>query len=118
MTQTSVDRRRHPRVKCNLSIRVRRMEDPSATVSADSRREVIMTAVNVSQGGLGVRSMQPVGSNELYRISIDLPGRSEKVTAFGEVIWSDHLQGGIHFLAIHEDQESHLRNFVTSQITA
>jgi len=94
------------------------MEDPSATLSMDTRRELPMTAVNLSQGGLCLHSEQAIGSNDLYRISIDIPGLDVKVTAFGEVIWSDERRGGVHFLAIHEDQENHLKDYVSNNISS
>jgi hypothetical protein len=118
MSNSVTDRRRHPRVKCNLPVKIRRMEDPAATLSNDTRREFAMTAVNVSQGGLCLQAMQPIGSNDLYRISIDIPDREVKVTAFGEVIWSDDMKGGVHFLAIHEDQENYLKDFVSNNISS
>jgi c-di-GMP-binding flagellar brake protein YcgR len=118
MNQPATDRRRFPRVKCNLPVKIRRMEDPAATVPSDTRREFSMTAVNLSQGGICLHSAQPIGSNDLYRISIDIPGLDVKVTAFGEVIWSGEQKGGIHFLAIHEDQENHLKDFVSNNISS
>jgi len=92
------------------------MEDPSNAVLPDNRRESLMTAVNVSQGGLYIKSLPTGKENELYRISIDLPNPGAKVTAFGEVVWSDGGGGGVHFLAIHEEQESHLKDFVHSSV--
>lgn len=108
------ERRRHPRISCSLPVRVRRMEDPAATVSADNRREFTSMAVNLSQGGLYIHSQEPLGYNELYRLSINLPETDAKITAFAEVIWSNDKGGGVHFLAIHEDQEIHLREYVHS----
>jgi len=90
------------------------MDDPAATVPADNRREFATMAVNLSQGGLCIQSQEPLGNNELYRLSINLPEKEDRITAFAEVIWANDREGGVHFLAIHEDQETHLREYVHS----
>lgn len=115
MNAPSVERRRHPRIRCDFPVRIRRVDSPVAEPSG-SHQEFTTKACNASQGGICIESPQPINQSELFRLSIDLPGPDAKVTAFAEVVWTDTRGGGLHFLAIHEEQESHLRNYLLSSI--
>jgi hypothetical protein len=114
MSRNEKDRRRYPRVPCNLPVKMRRMDENSATTTKEKHREFSSTVVNLGQGGLRILANEPMGSNELYRLSIMLPESNKSVTAFGEVVWVDEHSGGVHFLAIHEEHENHLKDYVLS----
>ncbi len=94
------------------------MENMVTSVPTVDRREISLTAVNVSQGGLRVETPQSLKESDLVRLSIELPDVPTQVTAFAEVIWANEQEGGMHFLAIHEDQENFLKEYVFSSIGA
>jgi uncharacterized protein (TIGR02266 family) len=81
------DRRTSPRVALGVSVACR----VGATIT-------IAHALNVSRGGLGIRTMTPMPVQTLVQVKFRLPGGQAEIEASGRVAWSDRQVGmGIQF---------------------
>jgi len=63
-------------VRCNLA-------------SDGAQSDVITKTVNISGGGIGVASREPLTSQQAISLEISIPGYLKSIFARGEVIWTD-----------------------------
>ncbi len=82
--------------------------------------EKFLTCINVSEGGLYLRSADPLPGGEVLHVTFTLPHDSEPIKVAAEVVRSLRLGTelnaepgmGLRFLDISEDTLSRIRNFV------
>ena len=56
---------------------------------------------NISRGGVGLRTSEPIEEDELLRLRFSLPGALVPLQAYGEIAWADHAGNcGLRFLGM------------------
>ncbi len=98
----SFNRRSSPRVL--LDIRVTYVFDNKITPAF---------TLNISKGGLGIRTMSPVPQNSKIRVRFRLPGGKHEIEAESRVAWSDRLIGmGVQFEKVEAQGQTAIDAFV------
>jgi uncharacterized protein (TIGR02266 family) len=69
--------------------------------------------LNLSKGGLGVRTMSPLGAGTKVRARFRLPGSKHDVEAEARVAWSDRRVGmGFQFEKVNAEDQAAIDDFV------
>jgi len=104
------DRRTSPRVALGVPVSCRA-----------GQQIAVAHALNVSRGGLAVRTMTPLAPQTIVHVKFRLPGGHADIEAAGRVAWSDRQVGmGIQFDHVHtggpqqEDAQGLIDQFVDS----
>ncbi len=101
----SFNRRTSARVKLDLPVAYR-YGDTIATAPT----------LNLSQGGLGVRTMSPPAVGTKVHVRFRLPGSEQDIEADSRVAWSDHRAGmGLQFESVGTTDQSAVDEFVEHQ---
>jgi uncharacterized protein (TIGR02266 family) len=104
-------------------------EEPRMTPRVPARMRVeieelvpqrYLTAVNISEGGIYLRTHAPLSENTLLHLSFTLPFDADSIQVAGTVVraarLSAHLETepgmGLRFIDLAEDTRSRIRNFV------
>jgi uncharacterized protein (TIGR02266 family) len=77
--------------------------------------DTIATAptLNLSKGGLGIRTMTPLGTGTKVHVRFRLPGSTRDINANARVAWSDHHAGmGLQFEEVGIAEQSAVDEFV------
>ncbi|MBV9087249.1 MAG: PilZ domain-containing protein, partial [Acidobacteriaceae bacterium] len=99
---SSPDQRRFPRQRVRMP----------AYLSFGSTVDRLATMFNLSEGGVGVSTPEPVPMDEIVRISFQLPSGAQ-LRAMGEVAWIDaHGNAGLRFLSISDAALEQLRSWM------
>jgi c-di-GMP-binding flagellar brake protein YcgR len=111
-----VEKRVHPRVSVKIPVKYRVIEDQKEleTVFERKKKEQTTKTVDVSLGGLYIVAEQILNIGSILRLDITLPERPSLISAFAEVVWSNETGGGLHFLAMKEDDAEFLKNYLTN----
>jgi uncharacterized protein (TIGR02266 family) len=83
--------------------------------------DTIATALslNISKGGIGVRTMSPLDAGSRVRVRFRLPGTKRDIDADARVLWSDRRVGmGLQFDKVDPGDQAALDDFVDSQFFA
>jgi len=83
--------------------------------------DTIATALslNISKGGIGVRTMSPLEAGSRVRTRFRLPGTKRDIDADARVLWSDRRVGmGLQFEKVGPADQAALDDFVDSQFFA
>jgi c-di-GMP-binding flagellar brake protein YcgR len=109
-----VEKRVHPRVSIKIPVKYRIIEDQKEleTVFERRKREQTTRTMDVSLGGLYIVAEQVLNVGSILRLDISLPERPALVSAFAEVVWANETGGGLHFLAMKEDDVEFLKNYL------
>ena len=81
--------------------------------------ETIATAptLNLSKGGLGIRTLTPVDTGTKVRVTFRLPGREQDLEASARVAWSDQRTGmGLQFEEMPTLDQSAVDEFVDRHV--
>ena len=98
----SFDRRTSTRVTLNLPVTFR-FADTVATAPT----------LNVSKGGLAVRTLAPLDVGTKVLLQFRLPGSSRNIEAESHVAWSDHRTGmGLQFERVEASEQSEIDQFI------
>ncbi len=69
--------------------------------------------LNISKGGLGIRTMSPLASGTNLRARFRLPGSKRDIEAESRVAWSDRRSGmGLQFEKVSADDQTAIDEFV------
>jgi uncharacterized protein (TIGR02266 family) len=69
--------------------------------------------LNISKGGLAIRTMSPLALDTRLQVKFRLPGTSADIEASGRVAWSDRKVGmGVQFERIAADDQAAIDTFV------
>jgi len=99
---SSPDQRRFPRHKVRIP----------AYLSFGNTVDRLATMFNLSEGGIGVSTFEPVPVDEIVRVSFQLPG-GQQLRAMGEVAWCDASGNvGLRFLSINDASLEQLRTWM------
>lgn len=110
-----VEKRVHPRISVKIPIKYRLIEDQKEleTVFERKKKEQTTRTMDVSLGGLYIVAEQLLNIGSILRLDISLPGSASLISAFAEVVWSNETGGGLHFLAMKEDDVESLKNYLS-----
>jgi two-component system chemotaxis response regulator CheY len=96
------NRRTSPRVVVGLSVSYRVANTIAAAVT-----------LNISRGGVAVRTTSPLESGTALKVRLRLPGGSRDMDAEAVVAWSDRRFGmGLQFTKIDADAQASIDDFV------
>lgn len=111
-----VEKRIHPRVSVKIPVKYRVIEDQKEleTVFERKKKEQTTKTMDVSLGGLYIVADQLLNIGSILRLDISLPEKSSLISAFAEVVWANETGGGLHFLAMKEDDVEFLKNYLTN----
>lgn len=110
-----VERRVHPRVSVKIPVKYRVIEDQGelATVFERKKKEQTTRTMDVSLGGLYLVADQLLNIGSILRLDISLPEKTSLISAFAEVVWSNETGGGLHFLAMKEEDVEALKSYLS-----
>ncbi len=110
-----LEKRVHPRISVKIPVKYRVIEDQKEieTVFERKKREQTSQTMDVSLGGLYLVADQVLNVGSILRLDISLPGHSVMISAFAEVVWSNETGGGLHFLAMKEEDVDSLKNYLS-----
>lgn len=109
-----VEKRVHPRVSVKIPVKYRVIEDQKEieTVFERKKREQTTRTMDVSLGGLYIVAEAVLNIGSILRLDISLPEKSSLISAFAEVVWANETGGGLHFLAMKEDDAESLKTYL------
>ncbi|HTC21310.1 MAG TPA: PilZ domain-containing protein [bacterium] len=110
-----MEKRIHPRVSIKIPVKFRVIEDQKEleTVFERKKKEQTTRTMDVSLGGLYIVADQILNVGSILRLDVSLPEKSSLISAFAEVVWANETGGGLHFLAMKEDDVEFLKNYLT-----
>lgn len=81
-------------------------EIPALLGLTDAGTDLRCTTINISSGGMALKTPSPLRPGEVVQIALFLPGAGQAVRACGTVVWDDkHGKTGINFqCGIQRDQ--------------
>lgn len=98
----SFNRRSSPRVVLGIPIQYRFGNTIAAALT-----------LNLSHGGIAIRTTSPLDSNSTIKVRFRLPGSKRDIDAEGRVAWSDRRVGmGIQFQKVEPPNQAMIDNFV------
>jgi len=98
----SFNRRSSPRVVLGIPIQYRFGNTIAAALT-----------LNLSHGGIAIRTTSPLDSNSTIKVRFRLPGSKRDIDAEGRVAWSDRRVGmGIQFEKVEPPNQAMIDNFV------
>ena len=84
----------------------------AAYLSFGNTVDRLATIFNLSEGGIGVATFEPVPPDEIVRVCFQLPS-GPQLRAMGEVAWSDaNGNAGLRFLSINDEALEQLRSWM------
>ncbi len=115
-----MEKRIHPRVSVKIPVKYRVIEDQKEleTVFERKKKEQTTRTMDVSLGGLYIVADQILNVGSILRLDVSLPEKSALISAFAEVVWANETGGGLHFLAMKEDDVEFLKNYLTKNSDA
>ena len=101
------DRRTSSRVVLNIPITYK-CENTIATA----------VTLNISKGGLGIRTITPAGPGSKVEVRFRLPGYASDIEATSRTVWSDKQRGGmgLQFEQVDSLDQSVIDNFIDQQV--
>jgi c-di-GMP-binding flagellar brake protein YcgR len=111
-----VEKRIHPRVSVKIPVKYRVIEDQKEIDSVFERRKKEQTTktMDVSLGGLYIVADTVLNIGSILRLDISIPAKAAIISAFAEVVWANETGGGLHFLAMKEEDVDALKNYLGS----
>ena len=98
----SFDRRTSARVTLGVPVSYRAGQTISGALTS-----------NIGKGGIGIRTMSPLGSGTAVRVKFRLPTGTAEVEADGRVAWSNRQVGmGIQFERVDREVQDAIDAFV------
>ncbi len=100
------DRRTSIRVVLNIPI----------TYKCESTIATALT-LNISKGGLGIRTINPLGLESKVELRFRLPGYTSEIEATSRVAWNDKQVGmGLQFEQVNSTNQSAIDEFIDQQV--
>ena len=109
-----VEKRAHPRVPVKIPVTYRVVEDMAGIQSILEMRknETSTQTLDISLGGMYIVAEQALSIDTILHLDIALPGKSKKITAYGEVAWSKESGAGLRFMMIKNEDLESLKEFL------
>lgn len=114
-----MERRVFPRIKVNIPVKCRLVEDKREidAVYVNRNKERNTHAMDISLGGMRIFADQALKEGDILNFEISLPDLAETLSAFAEVVWSNEKEGGLHFLEMKEDDLRVLKAYLRKAST-
>lgn len=97
----------------------RQSMDVPVSLSCGSQKKLQAELVNLSQGGVGVRTDRDLDVRQSIQLSFRLPGTRHTIKARGEIAWTDRRgNAGIRFLDVPERLQRGLQLWLAQQYFA
>lgn len=109
-----MERRRFPRVTVEIPVKYRLIDDQKELESVFDRKkkDTHSRSIDLSLGGIYVSTETPLKLGSILRIEIAVPQPITLISAFAEVVWSNDTGGGLHFLAMKDEDSDILKNYL------
>jgi c-di-GMP-binding flagellar brake protein YcgR len=109
-----MERRRYPRVTVEIPVKYRLIDDQKelATVFDRKKKDTHTRSLDLSLGGIYITADQRLKVGTILRLEITVPEPSTLLSAFAEVIWSNDTGGGLHFLAMKDEDMECLKGYI------
>ncbi len=109
-----IEKRVYPRVSVKMPVKYRVIEDQKEIDSVFERKKKEQTSrtMDLSLGGLYLVADQILAVGSILRLDVALPSQPGLISAFAEVVWSNETGGGLHFLAMKEEDVESLKNYI------
>jgi c-di-GMP-binding flagellar brake protein YcgR len=109
-----IEKRIHPRVSAKIPVKYRVIEDQKEieTVFERRKKEQSTRTMDVSLGGLYIVAEQALNVGSILRLDISVSTNPNLISAFAEVVWANETGGGLHFLAMKEDDVESLKAYL------
>jgi c-di-GMP-binding flagellar brake protein YcgR len=109
-----MERRRYPRVTVEIPVKYRLIDDQKELESVFDRkkRDTLSRSLDLSLGGIYITSEQSMKVGSILRLEISVPESPTVISAFAEVIWSNDTGGGLHFLAMKDEDTQYLKVYL------
>jgi uncharacterized protein (TIGR02266 family) len=109
-----------PRTTTRIPVKMRVQVEP-----AQGKPAVVLASVNLSEGGIYLRTPQPLPEGTLIQIGFTLPHDSETITLSAEVVRASPLGTqfeiepgmGVRFVDVPENTLKKIRNFIQWEVT-
>jgi PilZ domain len=89
------------------------------SVRSKGRKPKNAVLVNLSQGGMQIRTDSAVNSTDALQIAFELPGGKLRVKAQAEIVWHDQFGNvGVRFKKVAQPQQRMLRLWLAQQFLA
>src|SRR5579862_1159748 len=86
-----------------------------AYISYGRTKPILTNLLNVSQGGIAIRTDRAISLPNAVRVHFTMPGGNLKVGAQGEVVWSRQRDAGIRFLRMTARNARNLQLWLATQ---
>ena len=100
------ERRRY--FRCALSI--------SVVILRRSKPEVCCNSVNVSEGGMSLRTTVPLNTEEKVHVQFTLPGHEVPFLADSMICWSKMSHIGLRFVSLSQEHKSELQGWLSGKL--
>ena len=118
-TRTFEEKRAYRRVPINTPVNYHVISDGNGYGSIARFDEVkASNSMDISVGGLYLSTVHTLDPGSILGLKISLPSKTEWVSAFGEVAWSNKTGSGLRFLAMHDDDVKALKDFIDKNLTS
>jgi c-di-GMP-binding flagellar brake protein YcgR len=108
-----IEKRTYRRISETIPVKYRLIEDPRELISLPERKEEkTVQCKDISTGGLCVVTDQFVEVGSTLRLDISFPTIPHLISAYAEVVWADETGEGLKFLAIKEDDQNKIKNYI------
>ncbi len=100
-----MEKRVDPPIKVNIPVKYRLVEDKKEIeiVRKQRKKEGNAHAMDRILGGMQIFAKKVLKEGDILSLVITLPGLSETLSAFAEVVWANKTDGGLHFLVVKDE---------------
>ena len=109
-----IEKRATRRVSEKIPVKYRLIDDPQGfeAFGREKKEEKTTQSRDISLGGCFIAAEQFFNIGSTLRLDFSFPSISSLISAFAEVIWANESGGGLKFIAIKEEDEKTLKNYI------
>jgi hypothetical protein len=97
-----------------IPVKYRLIDDQKELESVFDRKkkDTHTRSLDLSLGGIYITSDQPLKVGSILRLEISVPEPTTLISAFAEVVWANDTGGGLHFLAMKDEDMQYLKTYL------
>lgn len=109
-----IEKRGTPRISIKIPVKYRLEEDQVVreTIAEWQRKEKNAYTLDMSLGGMRIVVDQSLMAGEILRFDLFLLDKTNVVTIYAEVKWTDEKSAGLHFLMMKNEEMEYLKDFL------
>jgi c-di-GMP-binding flagellar brake protein YcgR len=113
-SNTFTEKRAHRRIPEKIQVRCRVLIDPKGyePLSIRKKEEKTIRGNDISLGGVSLAADQALNLGTTLKLEFALPTRSDLISAFADVIWANPSGRGLKFIAIKEEDQKTLKDYI------